>query len=312
MNVTPNPFASRGVITDPNDFFGRETQLEEIVTRLHGIQSVSVVGERRIGKSSFLYHLAQTGTQRLSDESYRFIYLDLQDAHFHTANGFFKAILKRLNVAPDVAETVIEDGNPLNRNLIAFTDQLETLAETGGRIVLCLDEFEIVFKHPGEFTESFFDHLRSQLNVRKFAFVTATHRTLQTLCLEGGLTSPFYNLFTILELKEFTEREAQEFIAAHHARVQFSDDELQFISSYLDPHPLRLQILCFHVLENRQRQLAERALVEEIAKEYSAFFGDTFEPKPLYKPKKLLSPDNIRRLLEMLKPGFALFKGSDR
>jgi len=303
MNVTPNPFTNRGVITDPGDFIGREAQLAEIIARLRGMQSVSVVGERRIGKSSLLYHLAQTGARRLGDENYRFVYFDLQDARFHTANRFFQTILQHLDAASDV----IKDGNTLNRNLIAFTDQLEALQQSGQRLALCLDEFEIVFKHPGEFTEDFFDHLRAQLGLRKIAFVTATRSTLQSLCLEGRLTSPFYNLFTVVELKEFIEREVQEFIAAYHARVRFSDDELQFIYSHLDPHPLRLQILCFHLLENRQRQLAERALAEEISKEYG-----NFEPKPLLRAKKLLGFNAVNRLLEMLKPALVLFKGADK
>ena len=84
MSETPNPFMNRGVITDPNDFFGREEQVNEIFTRLQGMQSSSIVGERRIGKSSLLYYLTQTGPQRLGD-AYRFFYLDIQDAHFHTA-----------------------------------------------------------------------------------------------------------------------------------------------------------------------------------------------------------------------------------
>ena len=45
-------------------------------------------------------------------------------------------------------------------------------------------------KHREQFTEDFFDHLRSQLNIRKLAFVTATQQPLQTLKIEGKLTSP--------------------------------------------------------------------------------------------------------------------------
>ncbi len=73
--------------------------LEMFWRTLRTLQSSSVVGERRIGKSSLLYHLAQTGARRIEDERYRFFYLDLQDARFHTAAGFFRATLKALGVA---------------------------------------------------------------------------------------------------------------------------------------------------------------------------------------------------------------------
>ena len=131
MDYTPNPFTNRGVIKNEADFIGREEQLGEIIERLRTLQSSSVVGERRIGKSSLLYHLAQTGARRIEDGQYRFLYLDLQDARFHTAAGFFRVTLERLGVAPDTINGAIKDQQSLNRNLIAFTDQLEAMQQVG-------------------------------------------------------------------------------------------------------------------------------------------------------------------------------------
>lgn len=47
-----NPFTDRGVITNEADFIGREEQLGEIIERLRALQSLSIAGERCIGKSS--------------------------------------------------------------------------------------------------------------------------------------------------------------------------------------------------------------------------------------------------------------------
>jgi len=109
-----NPFTNRGVITNEADFIGREEQLGEIIERLRTLQSSSVVGERRIGKSSLLYHLAQTGVQRIEDGRYRFFYLDLQDARFHTAARFFRTTLKALGIASDTINSAIKDEQTLN------------------------------------------------------------------------------------------------------------------------------------------------------------------------------------------------------
>lgn len=309
MGYTPNPFTNRGVITKEEDFIGREEQIGEIVGRLRTLQSSSVVGERRIGKSSLLYHLTQTGARRIGDGSYRFFYLDLQNARFHTAAGFFRATLNALGVALDIIQSSIKDEQSLNRNLIAFTDQIESLQQRGERIVLCLDEFEIIFKHRDQFPEDFFDHLRSLLNIRTLAIVTASRKTLETHSLEGNLCSPFYNLFTVVELKEFTEDEAQLFLANYLQRARFSDAEMKFIFSYLDPHPMKLQILCDWTVKNRQRQLAEWALVEEIGKEYSNFWMGTFDTKNLRRTKKWFSLDNIKKLLEVFKTARDGFSG---
>ncbi len=131
-----NPFTNRGVITNEADFIGREEQLGEIIERLRTLQSSSVVGEQRIGKSSLLYHLAQTGARRIEDGRYRFFYIDPQDARFHTAAGFFRKTLKALGVAPDMINDAIKEESSLTCNLIAFTEQLEARQQRGKCIVL--------------------------------------------------------------------------------------------------------------------------------------------------------------------------------
>jgi uncharacterized protein len=297
MSQAPNPFCNRGVITDPEDFFGRENQIAEIITRLGTMQSTSVVGERRIGKSSLLYHLCQTGVRRLNDADYRFCYVDLQDAHYHTALGFFQTVLHKLEASADA----LKPENSPNGNLVAFSDQIDGLEHAGQRLVLCLDEFENTFKHREQFSEDFFNHMRAQLNTRKMAFVTATQRGLQSLSLEGKLTSPFYNLFTVVELKEFTGDETREFLVFYDQKVGFGDEELIFILSNLETHPLKLQILCDWVVRNRQHGLDENVLTEEIAREYGNFLVGRFDRKNLRKAKRALSLDNIKKLLDTIK-----------
>lgn len=301
MTETPNPFMNRGVVTSPDEFFGRTDQVNDVISRLRGMQSSSVVGARRIGKSSLLYHLAQTGSQHLGDE-YRVLYFDLQDARFHTAPGFLRATLSKVGGSIES----ISENRTLNENLIAFSEEIDRLADLGHRIVLCLDEFENTFKHPDQFTEDFFDHMRAQLNVRKLAMVTATQTRLQTLSLERKLTSPFYTLFTVVEVGEFTEDEAQRFIAFHHRRLRFSDAELRFIVAGLESHPLKLQIECDWIIRNRERGLSEERLAKEIMMEYSNFFVGKFDPRRLLRMKRLINERTLEVVLRAVKAGVEL------
>ncbi len=232
MPHIPNPFTNRGPVTNREDFFGRKDELETIVSRLRTMQSVSVVGERRIGKSSLLYHLMLTGAERLEDERYRFVYFSLQDAHFQTLAGFCATVLRKLGLN----SAGVADGQSAAAKLVAFTDELETLTAASERVVLCLDEFETTFKQRDEFGDGFFEHLRSQLELCKFACLTATRDSLQQLRLDGKLTSPFDNIFTKVALGDFTEVEAAEFIAYYDTLVNFSEAERRFIASYFDPH----------------------------------------------------------------------------
>jgi hypothetical protein len=126
------------MIQRPEEFVGRTTELNYILMRLRSLQSCSVVGERRIGKSSLLNHLYQTGAQRIGDASFRFHYLELTDACTQTVVDFLHTILAALGCATDG----VRDEHKPNRNLMAFDQEVKTLAERGERIVLCLDEFE--------------------------------------------------------------------------------------------------------------------------------------------------------------------------
>jgi hypothetical protein len=136
---------------------------------------------------------------------------------------------------------------------------------------------------------------------------------LQKLKLDGKLTSPFDNIFTKVELGEFTDEEAAEFIAHYDAQVEFTDAEHQFIASYFERHPLRLRILCDQVLTNRRRQWNHHVLAEKLGEAYSDFFPDKAEE---YKAmaKRTVSLDNIGKVLGLIKQARDLFtgKGDDK
>ncbi|MGH9751528.1 MAG: ATP-binding protein, partial [Blastocatellia bacterium] len=75
--IAANPFQAGGRLRDPKHFVGRDGELRQILSRVANMDNVSVVGPRRIGKSSLLHHIVATGQQRLN-QSYQFYYLDLQ------------------------------------------------------------------------------------------------------------------------------------------------------------------------------------------------------------------------------------------
>ena len=47
-----NPYVSRGPVREPAMFYNREHELNEIAAFLRGNQSISIVGPRKIGKTS--------------------------------------------------------------------------------------------------------------------------------------------------------------------------------------------------------------------------------------------------------------------
>ena len=62
-----NPFFHRGAIRRAEEFHGRTSDIAQIMGLLRNGQSVSVVGPRRIGKSSLLLHLTRQQTRQHYD-----------------------------------------------------------------------------------------------------------------------------------------------------------------------------------------------------------------------------------------------------
>ena len=315
MEIVANPFINRGTVTDPEHFFGRTAEIATILEYLASLQSASVVGERCIGKSSLLTHLEQLGATQIQKPGYRFVYLDLSNGRLHTAKGFFQHALQEAGFEPDAVNDIIQEDAPRGINLISFTDLLAEQKRVGQPIVLCLDEFENVFKHEREFSEDFFDHLRSELNRRSFALVTASKQSLQELCMEGRLSSPFFNVFTELALGGLTETEVEQFIEAYQQAVAFTDSEREFLFQRLEliaGHPLKLQILCDWIMRNRRLGYDEERLADEIGREYSRFFP-SFNQRLWRSSKKLFTLSNIGKTCGILKDAreLATGKGDD-
>lgn len=66
QRTMPNPYLNRVAIRDPAQFYCRRREVARIFSRLGADrpQSIAVVGERRIGKSSLLNYLCAPEVQR--------------------------------------------------------------------------------------------------------------------------------------------------------------------------------------------------------------------------------------------------------
>lgn len=231
----PNPFFYGGRITKPENFIGRTKELQTIFSALEiahsgQLQHVQVVGPRRIGKSSLLYHITQIYKQRLTQpEKYRFVYVDLDDARCHTLEGLLKHILSQLNIS----------GKP---TLAKFQEAMEELNHNQGIYpVLCMDEFEHLTKHRDKFPNEVFEVWRSLASGSKIAFITSSQISLGQLIQQGNLTSTFHNIFIYLELGNFTEAEARSLLARNTDRP-FVEDEINKLFKLAGYQPAHLQI----------------------------------------------------------------------
>lgn len=251
----PNPFAYGACVTDPSRFVGRTNELRRIFEALDTahtgqLQSVSVVGSRRIGKSSLLYHLRQTFKQKLAQpERYVFAYVDLEAGRYSDLNSLLK------NILSDLCEALPSSANGLQDHLKNAASQAQiSLGDFEGGVqkfhafnlypILCLDEFEQLSKHPDKFPDLLYDSWRSLMNGSYLALVIASARPLPTLAQSQSLTSPFFNIFSdSVELGELTASEAYELISwGKTCDKPFTENECEWAIKKTAHHPYKIQL----------------------------------------------------------------------
>ncbi len=238
----PNPFYYGGAV--PTElFYGREDILKAIMTRIGGpgLQSISIVGERRMGKSSLLSYVKNTFQERLPRENnYLIIYLDLMKGYCHTRKGLMRALRRKLTKMWREPWSETEDGD-----IGAFDFAIEDLRDDDIRLILCLDEVENLTRRPAEF-DDLLEDWRACGSMGQMAMITASSHPLADLCKAGDLSSPFFNIFS---QKQLGLLEGEEWKALVKDHMQTSEEELRLIEETAGGHPLFTQIAASAIWE---------------------------------------------------------------
>ena len=214
-----NPYLNRSMIRSVGEFYGRQREIRRVLSRIGAPtpQSVSIVGERRMGKSSLLWHLAQPevhGAAFDAPEHCLFVVLDFQ-GHQHLDQSKCCSLLARrvTELAGDRLAKVV----PADGGLEALLDVAAALDAAAMRLVCLFDEFETVTRN-AEIGPEFYGALRSLANANAVAFVTASRRPLQDLCHSQEISeSPFFNIFAEVVVGPMTDDEIHDLITVPSA-----------------------------------------------------------------------------------------------
>ena len=206
-----NPYLNRTAIKDDRGFFGRSRELATIFSRIDAgePQSVSIVGERRIGKSSLLRAVLRRKERLLRrPDEFVFAYLDLHEKVHGDTSHFFAALMEE--IALRLQDSQLSKTTPSYENIRSLVARVD---RTGVKLVLVLDEFEAITQNQN-FTVEFFSFLRSLPNNYSVSFIVSSAREIQDLCHSKEVSgSPFFNIFHKLNLGSFTPEEAAQLIA---------------------------------------------------------------------------------------------------
>ncbi len=254
LSAKGNPYLNRVMLPHPGMFYGRKALIRRIFTRLTAQrpQSISLVGERRIGKSSLLNYLNFPGSRLTCTEDaeqYIQLFIDFQQLRALDENGLIAVIFKELQrqLKENITLRLVPDFDGMHI-------LCETLSKAGYKLILFFDEFESVTKNE-KIGPEFYSFFRSLANNFPMAFVTATGRNLKDMCVTHEISdSPFFNIFTVQNVGLFKADEAHELITGPSAHNGLPLEPLK--AEILDQggrYPFFLQMLCsawFEFLES--------------------------------------------------------------
>src|SRR5204863_4241040 len=240
-----NPYLNRVAIKDPEQFFGRAREVSKIFSRIGASrpQSISVVGERRIGKSSLLHYInnPEVRAQHLDQpESYAFAFIDLQQKRRLTLIEFFNELFGQLSI--ETGDKTLKKVPPTFDSVRA---SLETFKRERRKLIVLFDEFDAITTNRA-FDLEFYSFLRSIANNYDVAYITSSARDLQELCHTQLIAdSPFFNIFTNVFLRAFTRKETFDLITRPSAEAGLPLEgygrRFMEIAGYV---PYFLQIVC--------------------------------------------------------------------
>jgi len=260
-----NPFFYGGPVS-PDQFIDRLPELRRIVGRIinHG-QSTAIVGEPRSGKTSMLsYVTAAEAYKRFygpAGKRLLFSFIDAQTLgrQFDQAQ-FWEYALRPLHervIARDPVSSLVQAYELCRQNNFGCFVLERLLAQVGAenwRLVLLLDEFDVLLHHPVLNSAEFFGSLRSLASRSRGALVMiiASRHSLTSLndaTHQFSCTgSPYFNFLDEITLGPLPPEAIAELLL--RAGDRFTADDCRFIEEVAGGYPYLLQVAASELWES--------------------------------------------------------------
>ena len=284
--MNTNPFSFQNPISDPRQFYGRQSEIRQVLARLlsNAHESTAIIGEGGMGKTSLLCHLsnpAVAGKLGIGSE-YCLVYIDFAKQVDLSPGGFWRLVLIRLARSvskPGLRAATEEFARRENLDTSTVEEILEQINLYGFRIVLLLDEFEHVTRQRA-LRPDFFGALRTLTIHNKLTFITATRRELEESCARDEVRiSPFFKLFASVRLRPFSPTDAAGMIQknASLAGVTLTEDEVRFAASMGGGIPFFTQMAAYYLIQARQPENDFPSVQNRAVAEFDAQAGPHFQ-----------------------------------
>ena len=249
MAIPINPYVAGNPVGNSPAFIGRADVLREVVRVLRRPQDNAIVlyGQRRIGKTSILQHLA---AQLPKEGPYRPVYFDLQDKAAKPLGDVLRELAREIAhtlglLAPDLGDDV--ETAFRQTWLPAILSNLPP----GSMLVLLFDEFDVLADAKAEqAAAAFFPYLRSLMasDPQRLKFVFVIGRKVDDLAnialsLFKGIPAQRVSLLSREDTSDLA------CLAQKNGTLIWPDDAVEQVWQLTHGHPFLTQLLCSHIWE---------------------------------------------------------------
>lgn len=294
-----NPYKMRGMLPiESGMFFGREREMRRIEDMLTGDspQCVSIIGERRIGKSSLAFRVFHK-MKELKDTIAVYLDCDGLSEKCKTKDQFFQ-LLNRLFLetpgnGPKLENLSMGVEGDLFDTYSAFKAFLRRAGGKKIKTVIFFDEFEHLpdktFKD-----DTFYSNLRAVANNpdNRSAFVTISKIRLKDLAHQSIQSSGFWNIFKTetVGLLDHSSTDRLRNYGFEKANFSLMERETKKICHYSGDFPFFNQAVCGFIWNSKSYDDEpdwEKLEVEELYNHYEKLWEDrTEEEQKLLKGLK--------------------------
>jgi hypothetical protein len=282
-----NPYIAGAPVMDDDMFFGRDKLMARMMNVLHS-NSLMITGERRIGKTTFLYHLKKALESDDAPE-YRFfpVFTDLQGV---LESDFFHAVMTDVvDTLGLSAQTLASlrfrpegdhyDGRDFSHDLQRVIEELKTRTSKRVKLALLIDEVDVL----NEFSERINQRLRS-IFMKTFSehlvAIMSGVGIKRTWKSEG---SPWYNFFDEIELTALDREEAAALVRTPvEGFFRYEPEAVEAILGYSELKPYLIQKFCIQAVNRilEARRTTVTAADVEAVRDAVQFEGRAAEVEP--------------------------------
>ena len=241
-----NPFTINP-IKKKEEFIGRENLISDIKNSLLRQENCHIVGERKSGKTSFLYRMAE---EYKEEGDTKFVLLDMQQLKPYSP----EEILGR------IAHCIDEDQPEKEMSYREFWNFINER-----KVILAFDEISALLENE-KIDIGFFEFLRAILSDSEIVFLTTHREGLYEIAKNNPqISSPFFNVFRNFHLGYFTEKESKELI--QKGDKKFLKEYGEWILEKAYYHPFLLQLTCLTLFDYYKRNGEDKESIFSSAEE---------------------------------------------